>query len=596
MTLAKNRYLSFLSVLFLLFFCPFNNSYGQNDNIPVNIFGSFTSFRQDTARETRKRNLLGAQEPDTNFTFEKYAAFLRSVSDTSKYIVLPLDEFKHTENKKKIIIGLRHDLDNDLNHAFQFSDTEFKLGFRSTYYLLHTAPYYLENPNNMAVHSQKILPVLKTMQNERHFEIGLHNDLVTLQAVYNIDPVQFLHNELSWLRSNGIKITGSASHGSPYCYTYKYLNFYFFEECTFPVVGQFVNNLTLPLSGINVPMKKGKLSDFGLHYEAYFLNNNKYFSDATVTAGVRWNIGMLDPRSLQAGDRVIILLHPIHWHKASVNAEIESFHVAGEEYSSVDPIKKTVSVRMPYGTDRSSLKAGYVISPGAQAKVAGKLQTSGITPNDLTSPKEYRIFAENREVRKDWTINVFNAKNNTCYFESFSVPGFAGAVSIDSLKRTIHAEVSENADLSMIKVDFVLSHGARAYINGTEQSANRDYLDFLRPVVFEIIAEDGVTASEWVVIIVHSSVGVEDAESDKSGMSVYPNPTNGIITMNFQDITVSPVAIEIFNSMGKKIYTEIVNKTGSFSVSANLSGYPAGVYFIKYTGSANPVKILIRKN
>ena len=24
------------------------------------------------------------------------------------------------------------------------------------------------------------------------------------------------------------------------------------------------------------------------------LNNNKYFSDASITGGVRWNIGMLD--------------------------------------------------------------------------------------------------------------------------------------------------------------------------------------------------------------------------------------------------------------------------------------------------------------
>ena len=553
-------------------------------------------MRQDTALESRKRNLLRAEEPDTNFTFEKYAAFLRSVSDTSKYIVLPLDEFRHTENKKKIIIGLRHDLDNDLNHAFLFSDTEFKLGFRSTYYILHTAAYYLENPNNMAVHSQKILPVLKTMQNERHFEIGLHNDLVTLQAVYNIDPVQFLHNELGWLRSNGINISGTASHGSPYCYTYKYVNFYFFEECTYPAIGQFVNNLTLPIGGIMVPMKKGKMSDFGLNYEAYFLNNNKYFSDATITAGVRWNIGMLDPRSLQAGDRVIILLHPIHWHKASVNAEIESFHVAGEEYSSVDPIKKTVSVRMPSGTDRSSLKASYIISPGALAKVAGKLQTNGVTLNNMTSPLEYRIHAENREVYKDWTVNVYNARNSSCDIKSFSVAGFVGAVKMDSLKRTINAEVGENTDISMLRVDFVLSPGARAYINGTEQSANTGYINFSRPVVFEIIAEDGVTASEWVVIIVHNSVGVEDAESDKSGMSVYPNPSNGIITMHFRDITVSPVTIEIFNSMGKKIYAEIVNKTGSFTVSSNLSGYPPGVYFIKYPGTANPVKILIRKN
>ena len=177
------------------------------------------------------------------------------------------------------------------------------------------------------------------MQNVRHFEIGWHNDLVTLQAVYNIDPVAFLKNELAWLRANGINIYGSASHGSPYCYTYKYLNYYFFEECTYPVVGQFVNNVNLPIGGKTVPMKKGKFSDFNLEYEAYFLNNNKYFSDASITNGTRWNIGMLNLDQLQAGDRVIILLHPIHWHMASDAARIESFMINGQKSSSIDASK-----------------------------------------------------------------------------------------------------------------------------------------------------------------------------------------------------------------------------------------------------------------
>ena len=131
-------------------------------------------------------------EPDTNFTWEKYAAFLNKISDTSKYIVLPLNEFRKTFNSKKIVIGLRHDVDNDLNIAYQFSEMEANLGFRSTYFILHTAPYYLANPDNMAIHTESIIPILKTMQNERHFEIGWHNDLVTLQVIYNINPVTFL--------------------------------------------------------------------------------------------------------------------------------------------------------------------------------------------------------------------------------------------------------------------------------------------------------------------------------------------------------------------------------------------------------------------
>jgi hypothetical protein len=338
------------------------------------------------------------------------------------------------------------------------------------------------------------------------------------------------------------------------------------------------------------------MSDFGLSYEAYFLNNNKYFSDASITAGVRWNIGMLDPGKLTPGDRVIILLHPIHWHKASVNAEIESFHIDGEESSSIDPVNRIVSVRMPVGTDRSNLKASFVISPGAQAKVKGNLQTSGASLNNLTNPETYRIYAENRTVRKDWTINVYNAQNKSCDFVSFMVPGFTGNIKIDTLQRKVLAELNENPDLSMLRINFELSPGARAYIGGVVQAGNTDYLNFLQPVTFVIMAEDGVTSAEWVVTVVHNTVGIEDIVPDKNGMSVYPNPSDGRITMHFHDIETSPLSIEIFNSVGKKIFSEIVNKTGTFTVMTDLSGLPSGVYFVKYSGSARPVKILIIKN
>jgi hypothetical protein len=372
-----------------------------------------TAFQSgiSTTQDTVPQNRLGGierVEPDTNFTWEKYAAFLNKISDTSKYIVLPLNEFRKTFNSNKIVIGLRHDIDVDLNVAYKFSDIEYNLGFRSTYFVLHTAPYYLANPNNMEVHSDKIIPILKTMQNVRHFEIGWHNDLVTLQVVYNIDPVKYLHSELNWLRSNGLHIVGTASHGSNYCRVYHYLNYYFFEECTFHVVPNFENNITVPIGGKDILLKKGKLSDFGLEYEAYFLNNNKAFSDATVTSGIRWNIGMLDLNQLHPGDRIIILLHPIHWHKGSQLAKIESFSIPGQKSCSIDTTKSVITVQMPAGTNLGSLLSVFSLSPGAYAKIDGRMQISRSIWNNFSKPVICTVYAENRDIRRDWTIIVHN--------------------------------------------------------------------------------------------------------------------------------------------------------------------------------------------
>ena len=406
----NSRILIILFIIFLGFFCFINTFSGQkiDPSGPGPIPKKF-NLRQDTVPELKKQNVL-TSEPDTNFTWEKYAAFLNIISDTSKYIVLPLNEFRQTFNSEKIIIGLRHDIDNDLNLAFQFSEVESRLGFRSTYFILHTAPYYLANSNNKAIHSEKIIPILKTMQDNRHFEIGWHNDLVTLQVIYNINPVTFFHKELNWLRSNGLNIAGTAAHGSNYCKTYHYMNYYFFDECTFPIVPNRENNIKIPKDGKSIELIKGKLSDFGLQYEAYFLNNNKAFSDATIINGKRWSIGMINLDQFQKGDRVIILLHPIHWHKASEYADFESFSMAGQKSCSIDFAQAKIKVEMPKGTNKSSLKAEFTLSPGAYAKVSGKLQVNKITLNDFNNPLVYIVYAENRDIKRKWTVQVRNAK------------------------------------------------------------------------------------------------------------------------------------------------------------------------------------------
>jgi len=218
------------------------------------------------------------------------------------------------------------------------------------------------------------------MQNESHFEIGWHNDLVTLQIVYGIDPVNFLHQELNWLRSNGITIKGTASHGSNYCYTFHYINYYFFNECTYPVVAGFENNINIPVQSEIKPIKKGSLHDFGLDYEAYFLDNNKYFSDAQTVNGQRWNFSMLDLKTLVPGDRAIFLIHPIHWNYdktpalkvASQNIEISESENNDLKFPVASTVKWTVQ------SDQSWLQIKNSSGEGIQVIQASASQNPSI--------------------------------------------------------------------------------------------------------------------------------------------------------------------------------------------------------------------------
>jgi hypothetical protein len=486
--------------IFILPFCFITTLSAQKNNTSVSpVVAKNILNRQDSVAKKNKNVVIA--EPDTNFTWEKYATFLKKISDTSKYIVLPLNEFRQTLSSKKIVIGLRHDVDNDLNAAFQFSQVEYNLGFRSTYFILHTAPYYLENSNNMASHTEKIIPILKRMQNERNFEIGWHNDLVTLQVVYNINPVTFFHEELRWLRSNGLKIYGTAAHGSNYCKTLHYMNFYFFEECTYPIVPNRENNITVKNEGKLYTLIKGKLGDFDLKYEAYFLNNNKAYSDATITNGIRWNIGMLNLNKLEPGDRVIVLLHPIHWHKASINANIVSFSFEGQKSCSIDTINSIVSVVMPYMAKRDSLIPVFRLSPGAFAKINGRLQISRISRNNFNNPLICKVYAENRDIQKEWTIDVNIEKNSTCDFLSFKVPDMIKPVSINTTQKTILAEVNEHTDLKHLFFSFNVSQGASVWNGKNRVFSNTGTINFSGKVQLRVLSEDGINSCIWTVTV-----------------------------------------------------------------------------------------------
>ena len=595
MILRKNR-IGYFIFSFLIFSCCFINSiYCQkNDHAGLNLFQKKISLGQDTVQEMKKRNLM-ASEPDTNFTWEKYANFLNKISDTAKYIVLPLNEFRQTFNNKKIVIGLRHDVDIDLNVAFQFSQIESNLGVRSTYFILHSAPYYLANANNMGVHNDNIIPVLKKMQNERHFEIGWHNDLVTLQVIYNINPVNFLHNELNWLRSNGIRIVGTAAHGSSYCKTYHYMNFYFFEECTYPVVANRENNITVPKDGKYITLLKGKLGDFDLKYEAYFLNNNKAFSDAVITAGIRWNIGMLDLDQLQAGDRAIVLIHPIHWHKGSVHANFESFSLPGQKSSSVDTINSVISVNMPYGTNINSMIAAFSVSPGAYVKVDGKRQDNRRTSNSFIKPLVYRVYAENRDVQREWTVYVHFIKASA-NFESFNLPGMVGQAIIDTMHNTVDVEITKRVKKDSLRPSFVLSAGSHAWIGKQEKNSDMNFTDFTYPVVYDIVSKDSQVIKKWKVSLLYGELSSKNERLEHSDLTIYPNPSEGDVYFHFVGIKTSPMALDIFNSLGEKVFTKTIKETGNFTCETDLKKLHGGVYIVRYSDAEKPGIIVIKKH
>ena len=83
------------------------------------------------------------------------------------------------------------------------------------------------------------------------------------------------------------------------------------------------------------------------------------------------------------------------------------------------------------------------------------------------------------------------------------------------------------------------------------------------------------------------------AEND---INIYPNPTNGLVSIKIKETYYSSLSFEIYDIMGRKVISEIY-KNGIDEFTTDLSGYPEGLYIIRMKlGNLNlNKKILLTK-
>jgi len=231
---------------------------------------------------------------ERSFLYGAYERLLDELADGSRYRVVPLREFRDAP-RDRVLVGVRHDVDDRLDSALELAELERRRGLRSTYFLLHTAPYYRRDA----------LPDFLRLQELGH-EVGWHNDLVTLQVVEGVDPRRHLAGELEWLRGAGIDVVGSAAHGSYWGHRLSYSNNAFFRD----FAGE-----TEQMG--EVELAKGTLAEFGLAYDANLLEPDHYYSDARFDErGRRWHPDYLELDRLRPGESVILLVHPCHWDRS----------------------------------------------------------------------------------------------------------------------------------------------------------------------------------------------------------------------------------------------------------------------------------------
>src|SRR5208282_3745674 len=98
---------------------------------------------------------------------------------------------------------------------------------------------------------------------------------------------------------------------------------------------------------------------------------------------------------------------------------------------------------------------------------------------------------------------------------------------------------------------------------------------------FCIIDANGCSYCDTLTVGV-STVGILNLSSQSdTKMIVYPNPTSGQFTLEFQNSEAQDLSVRIISLVGQEIYAETISRTDKISKTYNLSHYPKGMYLIQ---------------
>lgn len=176
-------------------------------------------------------------------------------------------------NNRKVVIyktkhlWIRHDVDHDLDKALTMARLESELGYYSTYFLLHTAPYW-KNGDTQA---------MKELVRLGH-GIGIHNNALA-EWVRNQDgpkPITMIRNAKMRIEDiTGRPVFFTSAHGDKLCREKGFCNYDMWFESPYPR-GHF--NYTE-----DIMHDFSSIERIGL-MEAYFVRRDAYLTDT----GYKW--------------------------------------------------------------------------------------------------------------------------------------------------------------------------------------------------------------------------------------------------------------------------------------------------------------------
>lgn len=209
-------------------------------------------------------------------------------------VVAMEDVFDEGLDADPTLVGMRHDCDNVIKPAVEMAIWEAERDYRSTYYILHTAPYW-QDKDLLRSSLERIV--------ELGHEVGIHNDAITVQLETGRAAVAVLADAVEELRGYGFTIRSTVAHGNARCHADRYVNDEMFTECHRDDYGD--------ISRLGV--ETYPLASFGLEFDANWIPRGDYLSDS----GGQWSQPFDEATSRwPRRGQLHMLVHPDWWGAA----------------------------------------------------------------------------------------------------------------------------------------------------------------------------------------------------------------------------------------------------------------------------------------
>ncbi|MEE4257280.1 MAG: T9SS type A sorting domain-containing protein [Bacteroidales bacterium] len=213
------------------------------------------------------------------------------------------------------------------------------------------------------------------------------------------------------------------------------------------------------------------------------------------------------------------------------------------------------------------------------------------------------------EILDEGKIVVIDFFSTTCGFCILYTPDFQAS----------HEDFGENdGNVYFMKIAWGDDNAGVAYfdstynlttpsVSGSEGGGNQVYNDYMiqaTPTVIVIAPDREILEQQvWeptreninaaVIAAGGTLVGIDDGPAEnRNSLTIYPNPSRGLISISFELENTAGSALEVYNLMGKKVF-DVMEKSfpaGKQRIDVDLSGLTEGTYLIRHLINGKPAQ------